>query len=103
MAEPAKRRTARRRPWWRRSALPRSRSALALGAVVAVVLLILLLLGVTRARPGRDVPAYDPATASTTATRLPVPPPSVTSRTTVATTPATTPAPAKTTTTRHRP
>jgi len=45
--------------------------------MVAVALLVLLLVGLTRARPGRDVPFYDP-TATTTTTTPPVQLPSIT-------------------------
>lgn len=73
------RRPGRRRWWPRRSALPRSRSALALGALVAAILLALLLLGLTRAEPGRDLPGYQPPSTTTTTTMVgPVPPPVIT-------------------------
>lgn len=81
----------RRRRWWRRSALPRSRPALAFGALVAATIVVLLLLGLTRARPGRQVPEYDPTPTSTTTTG-PRPLPSITIAVTV-------PAPTTTTTT----
>jgi len=103
VADPADRRTVRRRRWWQRSALPRSRPALALGAVVAVVLLVLLLLGLTRARPGRDVPFLDPTVTTSTRPRGPVEPPSMTTtpKPAAVAVPATRP-PRDTTTTRRR-
>jgi len=45
---------------------------LTLAYAVPVLLLVLLLIGLTRARPGRDVPFYDPTvTTSTTPSALP--------------------------------
>ena len=62
-------RTARRRRrWWRRRALPPSRRAQAIGGLLALVVLALLLLGISRTRPGRDVPDYVPHSV----TELPV-------------------------------
>lgn len=91
-------RPRRRRRWLRRRGLPRSRRALALGALVAVVILVLLLLGIARARPGQEVPFYDPSITTTTAPRGPLVPPSIT------TIPAAAPAPTQaiTSTTRRR-
>ena len=75
---------------------------------VAVSLVILLLVGLTRARPGKDVPAYDPA-ATTTTTPATVTPPDITAGIRTPATPATagqpSPSrrPAATTTTPQRP
>ena len=55
----------RRRGWrWPRRALPRSPSALALGGLLGLVVLVLLLLALTRARPGQDVPPFAPTTTT---------------------------------------
>lgn len=73
--------------------------------MVAVVLLVLLLLGLTRARPGRDVPFFDPTVTTSTLPRGPVEPPSMTTTpkaAAVAVEPAPPPRRATTTTTRRR-
>jgi hypothetical protein len=66
---------------------------------VAVTLLILLLVGLTRARPGRDVREYDPTATTTTIPRV-VQPPVITVPREART--STTVTPASTSTTRRR-
>lgn len=88
-----------RRRWWPRRALPPSRREQALGGLCALVILALLLLGITRARPGRDVPDYVPP-VPTTASLGSVAPPSITAVTTIP--PATRPADPTPSTTRRQ-
>jgi hypothetical protein len=54
---------------------------------VALSIVILLLVGLTRARPGRDVPDFDPNATTTTSTTAPYVLPSITTVVTLAATP----------------
>ncbi len=52
---------------------------MAVGALVALTIVLLAFLGLTRTRPGRDVPAFDPTT-TTRGTTAPPGLPSITAR-----------------------